>query len=85
MANNQGERCQRLDRIDPDAEKLLPELILHAAQIKRMDEDHAEQYLWGETISWISPWQASDLKVVMEAADLCNITKHDVVIDLGCG
>ena len=74
-----------LSRVDPDAETLLPELISYAHQIKRMDDAHADEYLWGETGTWISPWQASELKVIMHAANVAKITKDDIVIDLGCG
>jgi hypothetical protein len=75
-----------LSRIDKDAAKLLPELITHASDIKRMDDAHAEEYLWSDaTSTWISPWQASELNIIMLAASLAEITKRDRVIDLGCG
>lgn len=80
-----SETFHGLSRIDPDAKSLLPELISHAGQIKQMDDAHADLYLWGSTANWISPWQASELRVIMEAARLAKITKDDVIIDLGCG
>lgn len=79
-------RIHGLSRIDANASTLLPCLITHSSSVKRSDDAHFERYLFGShTSTWISPWQATELKIAILAGDLCELTVNDVVLDLGCG
>ncbi|KAH9260734.1 hypothetical protein BASA81_001201 [Batrachochytrium salamandrivorans] len=74
-----------LPRIDKDAQELLPELVEHCLEVKRMDDSHGELYLFGETKDWVSPWQASELATVKMMGGMLELGASDVVLDLGCG
>lgn len=71
--------------MDKDAEELLPELVEHRLAVKRMDDDHGELYVFGETKDWVSPWQASELATVRMMGEMLALGASDVVLDLGCG
>jgi SAM-dependent methyltransferase len=76
-----------MPQLDPDASELLPALVSHAGMVQRMDDAHAEQYMFGDaqSSSWVAPWQPSELVVVDRACALAQVGEQDVVMDLGCG